>query len=734
MEPVRIAHISDLHFGAENQRQTWDTLARHLRDDVKPDLVLVTGDIADTPQTELYEEAKRSLDALCGSIAGKTVRYYVCPGNHDRFPHGNAPFFQRKTGRIRKWLLHWASEFNRCFEGHTANLTAPADVGLGPETNRWNIRVVGLDSSIHADASARGFIDREDIEKLRAAMQMEAGKKAEDIDLGILLVHHHLLPIRSLESERQGRWSDLWSLTPLVNAGTLVEALAAAHIDIALHGHEHAENWGRYATFETGGGETNVIAAGSATGTITLKPCDPGSISYNLLELREDRTVRLLIVGHDAARVRWDSRGREFDIYDSQALRRARFMRRARGSIFRRPSSDVTKYIEFTRERDGIVKETRTQIDFSESPILAITPDNTTGFPTELRIALTDEDGNRWEPEGELRFRIGNQPGLFYYQCAIPEKVAAAPQKVEFSYRWFGGAVLTAEEVDALEPVQRGELRAQHCEFGAIQVDTFYHSLRLIVRIPPEFAPPPGDVSAYVKNPNSQSAAIAARGEEVPLQSDVANGLRIVGDGLYSLTVPYPRVGFEYGIKWKLPRAGSVMTADAELAAQFVAASRKHRDRLAEAFYRGLAGTPLAGRSTVSIYVPGEKARHVLEMVGSYPSGTHPPAAIRTANEAMLVTQAWRGVPTVAVEPPDASAGASWWDVGLMPGEHGLIALPVRFGINWTNDAPWGVVRIGIHEFNGDVGAMLDQANGRQLLSRMMRPMIMMLNEAGVGS
>jgi len=77
-----IAHISDLHFGAHNQMECWEIIARFLREQVKPALILATGDIVDSPSGPLYDEAKRALDALQSP-------YYVCAGNHDRHAKGN---------------------------------------------------------------------------------------------------------------------------------------------------------------------------------------------------------------------------------------------------------------------------------------------------------------------------------------------------------------------------------------------------------------------------------------------------------------------------------------------------------------------------------------------------------------------------------------------------------------------------------------------------------------------
>ena len=85
MATIRIAHLSDLHFGANSQEETWGILKRHLIEQVKRDLlhlVLVTGDIADTPNDSLLQLAHDEIESL-------GVKYYVCPGNHDRHKKGN---------------------------------------------------------------------------------------------------------------------------------------------------------------------------------------------------------------------------------------------------------------------------------------------------------------------------------------------------------------------------------------------------------------------------------------------------------------------------------------------------------------------------------------------------------------------------------------------------------------------------------------------------------------------
>ena len=76
-----IVHLSDLHFGSPNYQEVWSLTNEFLRE-IEPDLLLVTGDLVDSPKKKLYEEVKKSLDEL-------RIQYFVCAGNHDRFYRGN---------------------------------------------------------------------------------------------------------------------------------------------------------------------------------------------------------------------------------------------------------------------------------------------------------------------------------------------------------------------------------------------------------------------------------------------------------------------------------------------------------------------------------------------------------------------------------------------------------------------------------------------------------------------
>ena len=102
MEPVLIAHLSDLHFGENEHEKVWDEVVRFINDDLRPHLILITGDIVNTPDPALFRRAKVELDRL-RTRSKPEFRYRVCPGNHDRFKLGNSAgtatgFFSRLLG------------------------------------------------------------------------------------------------------------------------------------------------------------------------------------------------------------------------------------------------------------------------------------------------------------------------------------------------------------------------------------------------------------------------------------------------------------------------------------------------------------------------------------------------------------------------------------------------------------------------------------------------------------
>ncbi len=147
-----IAHVSDTHFGNEAQ----DPASRNaavmdhlLAMSPRPDLLVVTGDVADHGLPEEYAEARAWLDRWDGPLA-------VCPGNHD----------------VRDAFV--------------------AGLGIGTRTvvEVAGVRFVMLDSLVDADETGRVDPGRLGDDQLGLARRPSRRGRAADVRLSPPPAHH----------------------------------------------------------------------------------------------------------------------------------------------------------------------------------------------------------------------------------------------------------------------------------------------------------------------------------------------------------------------------------------------------------------------------------------------------------------------------------------------------------------------------------------------------------------
>lgn len=313
-DTLRIAHLSDLHFGADGYKDVSASLAEHLRLTVKPHLVIVSGDLVDTPDEALFQEVRDWLEALNRNLGwepGQPSRYHVCAGNHDRHKRGIATPLRRAKPK---------------FEGHfnPTGAEQPYTQWIGEVPHRWRIRLASVDTSVRARYSAQAFLGEIDLQRIRNLKEWSDSE--EPPFLVIMLAHHHLLPLPACEAETQS-FSDLFKLTSAVNPGKILESLAASYVDLVLHGHEHRRNVASYGSYRIDSNQIVVVAAASATGAETLQGCNSARASFNVLELRPDRSVWMNEArGPSGDHSGW-SASASIQILDSTTLRHNRFLR-----------------------------------------------------------------------------------------------------------------------------------------------------------------------------------------------------------------------------------------------------------------------------------------------------------------------------------------------------------------------------------------------------------------------
>lgn len=704
---ILIAHLSDLHLGSKGATKVEEVLMKFLRDQVKPDLMLVTGDLVHSPSEKGYKNAKTFLDAAAARNLDATAEgttptpYLVCPGNHDRFPKG----VLRKL-RAKHWRAV-SAHFDKTFSGKIMLSDKFEKVTVGSGTSAWEIGLVGADSSNNADAWARGYVAEADFAALAAQV------RGKECDLCIFLVHHHLLSIPGLEIGRHNKKGDWFNLTCLVNSGSLLEALASAHIDLVLHGHEHEPHWASYGSFVEGRSRVRVVGAGSATGNDSLKGCSLEAARFNLLVLHPNRSgmvFRMAYKEQDWAMVD------EAPLFKSAEIRHSR-MRRWRSDLRGEINSEIVKQVRFTRERDIWVRWVFT--NWLLEPLCTHKIMNGSGVPDRVAVQLDSKDGEPVEFKNLRPNKIENQDHSWAITFPVPEKQQGKPLTMVISYRWRGGAVLTDTDLKCIQDrAGLGMHRNQGCEFATIHAPGAVASASIVLSLPPEFTPPALDVCVLDEKEQPREHEVA----------EVRGRLRILEGGNYVLEVPFPRRDWSYQLVWHpVPEASVVPLGTHFDADAFAKVANERGKNLLDAFSNALQPSPFWKQCTLSLYIwsLGDQEAECVAFAapGSEDLAAHqkPPEKMDLIGDRNFLGQAHWGLPIITPVPaPDISE-----KLGFLPGEKMLICLPIRFSLAWINPSPWAVVRIG---YRGTDDSVL-QAEQKELFKHLLPATMALLTE-----
>jgi 3',5'-cyclic AMP phosphodiesterase CpdA len=253
---ARIAHLSDIHFGAHDPRivaatEAW--LAEH-----RPDLVIVSGDFTQRARVAQFREAGAWLDRL--RAAGLTL--LLIPGNHDVPLYDVARRFLAPLDRYKRYV-----EANLC-----------------PWFENDEVAILGINTA-RSLTFKDGRINRDQLAMVHDRFGPVAPQKTR-----ILVTHHPLFAMPIGEggelSEAVGRHRDA------------VVAMCRAGVHIALAGHFHrtyAEAARRMV--ETAGGSL-VIQAGTATST---RLRNDELQSFNWIHVHRNDDIELQVIAWDGA-------------------------------------------------------------------------------------------------------------------------------------------------------------------------------------------------------------------------------------------------------------------------------------------------------------------------------------------------------------------------------------------------------------------------------------------------
>ena len=308
----RIVHLSDLHFGANFDIGLWNSVTEQLKGAIRPDVIVVTGDVVDSPSLFGLALARNQLLDLAKAIG---CPIYVVPGNHDMGIVGNVALWPFRC----RFDIVFSGKYDALF-AKVGDFSCHSAKRLWPRGLRrmgwamWFLLLRLLRRIKPHAGSSCGVIRSDPVKPALIArfnsndqMWLATGKIRESEILAlegeisslrragdprwlcprIALVHHHVLPIpHSTTSESLTSFEPFMTLR---NAGTLAFELSNLHFDLVLHGHKHYWNAARLTLDSPGcdGSELAVVAAGSAT----VRHRTVGRNSFNVIDVNPNGSI-----------------------------------------------------------------------------------------------------------------------------------------------------------------------------------------------------------------------------------------------------------------------------------------------------------------------------------------------------------------------------------------------------------------------------------------------------------
>jgi len=236
---ARIVHLSDLHFGAHDERLVeavdWQV------DQLKPDLIVISGDFTQRARTEQFHQACEFLEGL----RDRGHEVLGVPGNHDVPLYDVLRRFLSPLARYRRFI----------------------DETLCPFIELPGVAVLGINTA-RSLTFKDGRISRDQVALIRETFSRTASEATR-----ILVTHHPLFALKV--GEEVGRAIGRQELA--------LDAIDESGVDMVLAGHNHHASSQDASDLVTRSGGVLVVQAGTATSTRVREQ----EQSFNVIDVGE---------------------------------------------------------------------------------------------------------------------------------------------------------------------------------------------------------------------------------------------------------------------------------------------------------------------------------------------------------------------------------------------------------------------------------------------------------------
>jgi 3',5'-cyclic AMP phosphodiesterase CpdA len=230
-----LVHLSDLHFGRVDYSVVEPLVATI--GEIKPDVVVVSGDLTQRARSQQFKEAREFLDRLPSP-------QIIVPGNHDVPLHNAYARFFQALDKYKRYITD----------------------DLEPFYSDEEVAILGINTA-RSLTIKYGRVNEEQI----AAIRERLCPFADDVTKIIVTHHPFDLPEGHDEDELVGR------------AQLAMEAIAKCGADVLLAGHLHISHTGHSsARYKIAGHSALIVSAGTATSTRGRGETN----SFNVLRLK----------------------------------------------------------------------------------------------------------------------------------------------------------------------------------------------------------------------------------------------------------------------------------------------------------------------------------------------------------------------------------------------------------------------------------------------------------------